>query len=60
MKAALLIFPALFFAACDMDKMTGVKSEPTPTPRPIVTPKPTPKPGEWMWKDHKNPLDRPK
>ena len=64
MKALpLLLFLALVTAGCDMDKITGVQSEPAtpvPTPRPVATPKPTPKPGDWMWKNHKNPLDPPK
>jgi hypothetical protein len=31
----------------------------TPTPVPITpVPKPLPKAGDWMWKDHGNPLDQ--
>lgn len=62
MKTLLVIFTATFLAGCDMDKITGIASEPTPqpaTPIRVATPKPTPKPGEWMWKQYKNPLERP-
>ncbi len=63
MKALpLLLSLAVFTAGCDMDKITGVQSEPTPAPAPAVpkatpTPEPKPKQGDWMWKNYKNPLD---
>ena len=64
MKALpLLLSLALCTAGCDMDKVTGVQSEPaTPVPVPKATPTPVPKPkqGEWMFKNYKNPLDPPK
>ena len=61
MKTFILIFLAAFFTAgCDMDKVTGVQSEPaTPVaaPKPAATPTPKPKQGDWMYKNYKNPLD---
>ena len=59
----LLLLAAVFTAGCDMDKITGVQSEPAtpvPTPKPVATPTPKPKQGEWMFKNYKNPLDPPK
>ena len=59
MKALLLVVTAFCFAACDMQKITGVRSpDATPEPTPVPTPKPTPKPGEWMFKNYKNPLEQ--
>ena len=64
MKALpILLSLALITAGCDMDKITGVQTEPptpVPTPRPTPTPVPKPKQGEWMFKNYKNPLDPPK
>ena len=60
MKVLLLLLAAVFVAGCDVDKITGVKSEPTPVPRPVATPTPKPKQGDWMYKNYKNPLDPPK
>ena len=70
MKALpLLLSLALFTTGCDMDKITGLQSEPaTPVaeprtvaaPRTGATPTPAPKQGDWMWKNYKRPLDPPK
>jgi hypothetical protein len=59
MKPLLLVFTAFCFAACDVQKITGIQSpEPTPTPAPAPTPKASPKPGDWMFKNYKNPLEQ--
>jgi hypothetical protein len=60
MKVLPLILAAALLTGCDVEKMTGIRTqEPTPAPTPAPTPKPKEKPGEWMFKNYKNPLDHP-
>lgn len=62
MKALPLLLAVVFFAGCDMKKITGVLESATPVPTPAPTPMPkpvpsTPKPGEWLLDGKRNPLD---
>ena len=53
---ALALIAVIAFTGCEK-VAAPAPDQVTPAPG-YVTPKPSPKPGEWLFKDHKNPLDQ--
>lgn len=62
MKLLLAALLVLVFAGCEKKPTEEeVAAQEEARKAAMATPKPTPKPGNWMWENHKNPLEqRPK